>query len=230
MASIGLTPSDRRRYKTLKERIANSLWDAVDAANEIQEKKLFIEEYKSFDEFIKVELGYTRGRFYQLIDANKGRQRLIESVESKPSAPNVVGAQSEFETGKTEKLKIENVSVKAATELGRADEKDVQKIIDKAVEIAVETDSPLTASIVKQASQAVASSSDDGEYEDVTDDEPAKVKKEPTFSELKSVAIQHTEAIARAVDRMKNFKPNKKKHELLLEYFQDIRKELNDWK
>jgi hypothetical protein len=60
--------------------------------------------------------------------------------------------------------------------LGKAADEDVQDIIDKSVEIAHQKDSPLTAAIIKQASNEIAGAKNEpvfleeaGEYEDVKD-------------------------------------------------------------
>ncbi len=186
-----------KRYNKLKKRISKSIWDAVDVADEIQRDELYLEEYKTFEEFIQAELGYTKTRFYQLMEANAGKKR-IEKAASKKSS--MLDSKSGFDTVKAEKLKIENVSVRAAEEIGRADEKDVQKIIDKAVEIAHQKDSPLTAKIIKQASKAIS------EPKSSTNSKQQPQTKQQQVNALRSVALQHYKAAMRAVDDMHNLK------------------------
>lgn len=189
-----LTPRDRRRYQELKKLISTNLWDAAGYASEIHDSKLYLEEYETFDEFLKAELGYSRQRFYQLKNANIGKKHLENA--------NLVSSM------------LDKVSVRAAEEIGKADEKDVQKIIDKSVEIAQQQDSPLTAKIIKQAAEEIASPVE--EYEDVSDEpEPPKPNTKEQVSKLRSVALQHYKAAMRAVDDMQAIKKDKASHAIV---------------
>ena len=139
-----LAPRERRRYEELKKTISSNLWQAAEAAEEIQNRKLYLEEYDSFKDFIEAELPFSKQRFYQLLNAKKGQKRL-ETATQKSSMLDFSGPPE-----------VADLSVRAAEEIGKADEKDVQKIIDKSVEIAHKKDSPLTAAIIKQASKEIA--------------------------------------------------------------------------
>jgi len=153
-----LTPRENRRYGELKKKIAASLWDAAEAAEEINKNRLYQNEYKTFDDFLSAECGYSRQRFHQLIKANSGRKRL----ESSDNVSSMLDKDS--------KIHPDKLSVRAAEEIGKADERDVQDIIDKSVEIANKTDSPLTAKIIKQASKEISCGTDDYNPDDYEDD------------------------------------------------------------
>jgi hypothetical protein len=76
-----LTPTDRRRYAALKAEIQAGLMNVAAALYEIRENKLYLEEYKTFGDFIENECDYSRPRVYQLIKAFEGQKKLSTNVD-----------------------------------------------------------------------------------------------------------------------------------------------------
>jgi hypothetical protein len=88
-----LTPTDRRRYAALKAEIQAGLMNVAAALYEIREKKLYLEEYKTFGDFIENECDYGRTRVYQLIKAVEGQKKLCTNVhKSEPVNSTVARA------------------------------------------------------------------------------------------------------------------------------------------
>jgi len=92
-----LTPTDRRRYAALKAEIQAGLMNVAAALYEIREKKLYLEEYKTFGDFIENECDYSRPRVYQLIKAVEGQKKLSTNVDkSEPVNSTVARAVADI--------------------------------------------------------------------------------------------------------------------------------------
>src|SRR5579859_3286838 len=79
-----LTHSERSDYLRCKFRIKSGIEDAVRALEEVRERRLYRDEYGTFEAFCQEELGRTRRRIDQLIAAlpiQEEMRKIFPSVE-----------------------------------------------------------------------------------------------------------------------------------------------------
>lgn len=74
-----LTPAERRDLKACIATVKAAKWALMDAAEALQEarqRKLYREQYSTFEEFCHAEFGMERAHAYRLLDAGKVFERL----------------------------------------------------------------------------------------------------------------------------------------------------------
>ena len=194
-----LTPSERRRYAALKAEIQAGLMNVAAALYEIREKRLYLEEYKTFALFIENECDYSRPRVYQLIKAVEGQKKLSTNVD-----------------------KPEPVNSAVAREIASVPDEEVAAVMDAATEGGTK---PATAAAVrKAASEVVLEGQVTGQVQ-----EPKTETKSDKFRKLRSVAKQHNAAMIRAIDSMNELVMNPGTHRKLVQHFEAIDKLLEGW-
>jgi len=142
-----LTPTDRRRYAALKAEIQAGLMNVAAALYEIREKKLYLEEYKTFGDFIENECDYSRPRVYQLIKAVEGQKKLSTNVD-----------------------KSEPVNSTVARAVAAVPDEYVAEVIDAATEGGTK---PATAAAVKRVAGEIVAQPDSPQPAQQPDDSPA---------------------------------------------------------
>jgi hypothetical protein len=142
-----LTPTDRRRYTALKAEIQAGLMNVAAALYEIRENKLFLEEYKTFGDFIENECDYSRPRVYQLIKAFEGQKKLSTNVD-----------------------KSEPLNSTVARAVAAVPDEHVAAVIEAATEGGT---SPATAAAVKRGAGELVAQQDSQQPAQHPDDTPA---------------------------------------------------------
>jgi hypothetical protein len=133
MKASQLTPRDRSRYAELKSTIKDGIMGIAEALYEIRESKLYLDEYKSFTEFIECECDYSRQRVYQLIKAVEGQKKLTNKLDN-----------------------AGQVNSRVAAELANVPEEYVQQVMDKATDGGQKA---ATASAIKRVSGEIVQDS-----------------------------------------------------------------------
>ncbi len=197
-----LTPTDRRRYAALKAEIQAGLMNVAAALYEIREKKLYLEEYKTFGDFIENECDYSRPRVYQLIKAVEGQKKLSTNVD-----------------------KSEPVNSTVARAVADVPDEHVAEVIDAATEGGTK---PATAAAVKRVAGEIVTPHVTPE---VTPDVTPQPDETPAakFRKLRSVAKQHNAAMIRAIDSMNDLILNPGTHRKLVQHYEAIDKLLEGW-
>jgi hypothetical protein len=142
-----LTPTDRRRYAALKAEIQAGLMNVAAALYEIREKRLYLEEYKTFGDFIENECDYGRTRVYQLIKAVEGQKKLCTNVH-----------------------KSEPVNSTVARAVAGVPEEHVAAVIEAATDGGTK---PATAAAVKRVAGEIVAQQDTPQPAQQPDDTPA---------------------------------------------------------
>jgi hypothetical protein len=142
-----LTPTDRRRYAALKAEIQAGLMNVAAALYEIREKKLYLEEYKTFGDFIENECDYSRPRVYQLIKAFEGQKKLSTNVD-----------------------KSEPVNSTVARAVAAVPDEHIAAVIEAATEGGTK---PATAAAVKRVAGEIVAQQDSPQTPQQPDDTPA---------------------------------------------------------
>ena len=197
-----LTPTDRRRYAALKAEIQAGLMNVAAALYEIREKKLYLEEYKTFGDFIENECDYSRPRVYQLIKAVEGQKKLSTNVD-----------------------KSEPVNSTVARAVADIPDAHVAAVIEAATEGGTK---PATAAAVKRVAGEIVPPH---VTPDVTPDVAPQPDETPAakFRKLRSVAKQHNAAMIRAIDSMNDLILNPGTHRKLVQHYEAIDKLLEGW-
>lgn len=128
---------ERRRLEKLEKVVSvgvESFLATGSALKEIRDQRLYREEFKSFDAYIKTRWGFDRSRAYQLIDASEIKAELSTIVDKAPKA---------------EELKTEG----QLRELASVPSESLAEVVQKAAEIA--GNAPLTAKVLKEAREQV---------------------------------------------------------------------------
>lgn len=76
---IAISEINTNRYFELKAVVKKSFFEAAAALKEINERKLYLAEFNSFDDFCKSEIGVGRQRGYELINA----AQVVENVRGR---------------------------------------------------------------------------------------------------------------------------------------------------
>jgi hypothetical protein len=215
----GLTPRDRRRYEELKKQMSAGMWQVAEAAAEIRDNKLYLDEYTSFSEFIAVEMNYSEKHIYNLINASKGR-KVIENVKT-----SCTPVQEEY-------------TLSTAAEIGKLPIEEAQKVVEKVTSAGL----PMTAANVRKVKADLLAPLPDAtvtEWEDVPDEPEPEPKPEPkpdpvqTKAEqaraFKSIIKQHNDAMMRTIDDLQRAWPNGKLHARALGAFEAIHEVMEEW-
>jgi hypothetical protein len=131
------------------------------ALKEIRDRKLFREDFQTFEAYVKDRWGFRKSRAYQLIDAADIKADLSTMVDKNPKLSEI----------NTERQLRELASVPADS---------LEKVLGKAAEIA--GDEPMTSKIIKEAREQVLPEEPDDEELDWlgVPDEP----EEPVFEDV----------------------------------------------
>lgn len=86
-----LSADEQRRFDQLRRVATDSIRDFCEAMREIRDSKLYRDEYDTFESFCQVELGKTRQRINQILNADLLRSEL----ESDPSLETIVSKTNE---------------------------------------------------------------------------------------------------------------------------------------
>lgn len=78
-----LSEQEQQERERLEQQIVNSFYQAGMALRELRDKRLFRSTHKSFEEYAKAILGFTRIRLYQLM----GAARVYENIRRNVNAP-----------------------------------------------------------------------------------------------------------------------------------------------
>ena len=73
--------TDMRRHITTLKDFESGAMAAAEALQDIKERKLYLEYYESLNDFTEKELGWTKRRFYQLLDYHKVKEALPAKSE-----------------------------------------------------------------------------------------------------------------------------------------------------
>jgi hypothetical protein len=103
-----LSVVETQRYHELKNvvrRNSAAAWAWAEALREIQENKLFKDEYESFQDFLFAETGYSKARAYQLIRAIKYReqQKSLSGNGEAATVPETVSQATEMQSQAAQK-------------------------------------------------------------------------------------------------------------------------------
>ena len=98
-----LSVMDAKRYKELKHIVktrAQAVWEFAEALYEIQQSKLYKDEYESFQQFLLAEVDYSKQRAYQLIAAFRFREQQKDITDNGGVAlvPETVNAATRMQT------------------------------------------------------------------------------------------------------------------------------------
>ena len=208
----GLTPRDRRRYEELKKQMAAGMWQVAEAAAEIRDNKLYLEEYTSFEDFIANEMNYSVSHIYNLINASKGN-KLIKTVKNVNTVVE------------------EKIAVSAAAEIGKLPIEEAKKVVEKVTSAGL----PMTAANVRKVKGELMDKLKEPEWEDV----PEEPKPEPKPDQVqtkaeqarafKSIIKQHNDAMMRTIDDLQRAWPNGKLHARALGAFEAIHEVMEEW-
>ena len=208
----GLTPRDRRRYEELKKQMSAGMWQVAEAAAEIRDNKLYLEEYTSFEDFIANEMNYSVSHIYNLINASKGN-KLIKTVKNVNTVVE------------------EKIAVSAAAEIGKLPIEEAKKVVEKVTSAGL----PMTAANVRKVKGELMDKLKEPEWEDV----PEEPKPEPKPDQVqtkaeqarafKSIIKQHNDAMIRAIDDLQRAWPNGKLHARALGAFEAIHEVMEEW-
>jgi len=197
-----LTPTDRRRYAALKAEIQAGLMNVAAALYEIREKKLYLEEYKTFGDFIENECDYSRPRVYQLIKAVEGQKKLSTNVD-----------------------KSEPVNSTVARAVADIPDAHVAAVIEAATEGGTK---PATAAAVKRVTAEIVTPDVTPHVTPHVTPQPDETPA-AKFRKLRSVAKQHNAAMIRAIDSMHELIMNPGTHRKLVQHYEAIDKLLEGW-
>lgn len=129
---------ERKRWIQIRKVIAEkkeALWELVAAVAEAKEKRLYRENYTSFEAFVETELGWKSTRAYELMEACEVRKELLEISSS---APNTESHLAELAKATPEvAAKVWKQVTEKAEETGK--EPTAKQIRDTIYEIAPET-------------------------------------------------------------------------------------------
>lgn len=151
-----LTAQEYKRFNELRKVTTDSMRAWCEALREIRDARLYREEYDTFEDFCRVELGKTRQRIYQVLSADLVRIELASDA----------GLSKIFD--KASESAIRELE-KAPPELRRA-------VAEKVVAEAEETGTALTAKKVKRVVAEVVATPEpeqEPEYEECEPPEPA---------------------------------------------------------
>lgn len=138
-AVISLSKEEKSSLRELERTISNGVKSFVEVGNAlkaIRDGRLYREQFKTFELYVKDRWNFDRTRAYQLIDAAEIRDDLSKIFDKSPKA-------REIET-ESHMKELANVSIES-----------LPVVIDKAVEIAGED--RITAKVLREARQAVVS-------------------------------------------------------------------------
>ena len=198
-----LRPSERSRYLQLKKQMQDGLMQVAEALYEIRECKLYIDEYKTFGDFIENECDYSRPRVYQMIKAVEGQRKLSTIVDKRdPDLSTIVD-------------KNESVNVSVAVEIASIPEQHIPEVIEQATEGGSK---PITAAAVKRVKGEI-----------VNDGLSKRDREIEQFRKLRSTSLQHNAAMMRSIDSMNDLRMNPGSHRKLIQMFEKIDEILRAW-
>lgn len=131
-----LSLSEEREWKVIRNRIkenVGTVWAVFEDLRRVRDARLYRVDFKSFDEFVRVDLGYTAKYAHRMIQA-LGTKELVDSVDI-PDASQIDNER---------KLR----------ELSGLPQKEIAEVINEASAIA--GDEPITHRHLKQARERVA--------------------------------------------------------------------------
>ena len=110
-----LTTAEQKRFDQLRKVATDSMRDWCEALREIRDARLYREEYDTFEDFCRIEIGKTRQRINQMLNADLVRMELesvpsLESMLSKTSGrvvEEIAKAPPELRQAVAEKVAVE---------------------------------------------------------------------------------------------------------------------------
>jgi len=199
-----LTAAEQKRFDQLRKVATDSMRDWCEALREIRDARLYRAEYDTFEDFCRIEIGKTRQRINQILNADLVRMEL----ETVPGLERILSKTS---TGAMEEI------AKAPSELRQA-------VAEKVAAEAEQTGTAPTAAAVKRVAGEIVAQQDSPQPAQQPDDTPSA-----KFRKLRSVAKQHNAAMIRAIDSMNDLILNPGTHRKLVQHYEAIDKLLEGW-
>lgn len=158
---------ERKKLKSLEEvveRGVESFLATGSALKEIRDERLYREDHKTFESYVKSKWGFDRTHAYRLIESSDIKKDLSPVGDKIPKA-------SEINTERQ------------LRELRTVPSEAIEAVVEKAAEIA--GDAPITAKVLKEAREQVLAEPEELVYEDVPDEPkiPDALKCVPWFKD-----------------------------------------------
>lgn len=163
-----------RKQKAIIAKGREDFWTFMKAIKVVRDKRLYREDYKTFEAFVESECGIVKSYVNRLIEASNVRDDLAPMGAKNPKA---------CEINKERQLR----------ELVDVPKDELEAVVEKAAEIA--GDAPITAKIIREAKAEVL------EYEDVPDREPGADDETPEETELLALPPAEQALKAAAIHR-----------------------------
>ncbi len=154
-----------RKQRAIVAKHKENVWEWIEAIRIIRDKKLYREDYKTFELYADSECGLSRQYVNRMIEA-AGVRVDLETIVSKSPRANEINTEGQLK------------------ELKDVPRDELELVVNKAAEIA--GDAPITAKIIREAKAEVL------EYEDVEEREPGCDDETPEETEMygKKITLQ----------------------------------------
>jgi hypothetical protein len=139
--STTLTAEEQKRFSQLRKVATDSMRDWCEALREIRDARLYREEYPTFEDFCRIEIGKTRQRINQMLNADLVRMEL-ESVPSLESMLSKTSGRAIEEIAKAPPESRAEVATRVAAEVEATGEAPTAKKVKRVVAEVVATPEP----------------------------------------------------------------------------------------
>lgn len=223
-----ITHEEAKELKTLERVVERGMATFVEVGNalkKIRDKKLYREEYKTFERYVQERWGFSKTYANNLINAESVIGNLT-TIVVKPStesqARELYKAPPEKRAEIWEEV-VDSTPTPTAKDVKAAVEKHTkQQAIDAKFEV-------LEEEVEQDCDQDELSQSHKGPEVQAEQEKPKPTAKEQA-SLLKSSIKQHNAAMMRLVDDLQNLVPNKSLHAAVHGNFRQIHESIEAWK